>query len=98
MLLQSPVFGLTLDVGHNALSKYADEPFYHRHGDRLRHMHLHDATEKQCHMPLGAGELDIAGLIRRAESAHARMVLEIKTVAALRDSVGYLQDRGLWHG
>ena len=97
LLLASPVFGLTLDVGHNALSKYADEPFYHKHADKLRHMHLHDATERQCHMPLGAGELDIAGLIGRAEAAHARAVLEIKTVAALRDSVQYLRDRGLWH-
>ena len=97
LLLASPVFGLTLDVGHNALSKYADEPFYRKHADKLQHMHLHDATERQCHMPLGAGELDIAGLIGRAEAAHARAVLEIKTVAALQDSVQYLRDRGLWH-
>ena len=97
-LLQSPVFGLTLDVGHDALCRHADAPFYQRHADRLRHMHLHDATEKQCHMPLGAGTLDIPALLRRGEAAGARAVLEIKTVEALRQSVDYLKDRGLFHG
>lgn len=96
-LLSSPVFGLTLDVGHDALSKYADEPFYQKHAGHLRHMHLHDATARQCHMPLGAGELNIAALLRRADDAGARAVLEIKTVDALRQSVSYLMERGLFH-
>ena len=45
---------------------------------------------------LGAGELDIPSLVAKAEAAHARAVIEIKTVAALRDSVRYLRERGLY--
>lgn len=98
LLLSSPAFALTLDVGHNCVASYCDEPFYARHAGLLKHMHLHDATPTQCHMPLGAGGLDIAALIARGDAAGARAVLEIKTVAALRDSVSYLRERGLWHG
>lgn len=97
MLLESPLFGLTLDVGHDMVAGHVDAAFYQKHAARLHHMHLHDATPSQCHMPLGAGELDIAALIGRAEQAGARAVLEIKTVAALRDSVRYLRERGLYH-
>ena len=97
LLLQSPAFALTLDTGHNCVAAYCDEPFYARHPGRLRHMHLHDATPNQCHMPLGAGTLDIAALIQRGDAAGARAVLEIKTVAALHDSVSYLRQRGLMY-
>ena len=96
MLLESPVFGLTLDVGHDIVAGYADEWFYEKHSGHLKHMHLHDATPTQCHMPLGAGQLDIAALIARAEAANARAVIEIKTIQALRDSVVYLRDRDLF--
>lgn len=96
-LLESPLFGLTLDVGHDMVANHGDAAFYQRYADRLRHMHLHDATAKRCHLPLGTGELDIAALIRRAEDAGARAVVEIKTIAALRDSVKYLKERGLYH-
>ncbi len=96
MLLESPVFGLTLDVGHDIVAGYADEWFYEKHSGRLKHMHLHDAKPTQCHMPLGTGQLDIAALIARAEAANARAVIEIKTIQALRDSVVYLRDIGLF--
>ena len=97
LLLQSPAFGLTLDVGHEKTAGNLDDWFYEKHADRLCHMHLHDALPNQCHMPLGTGELDIASLIRLADAAKAGAVLEIKTVSALRDSVAYLQERGLFH-
>ena len=96
LLLESPVFGLTLDVGHEKVADYGDAWFYEKHADRLNHMHLHDARPNQCHMYLGAGELDIPSLVAKAEAAHARAVIEIKTVAALRDSVRYLRERGLY--
>ena len=97
LLLESPTFGMTLDVGHEKTAGYGDAHFYEKHADRLSHMHLHDSTSRQCHMPLGEGELDIAALVRRADSAGARAVLEIKTIAALRDSVQYLKEHGLYH-
>ena len=98
LLLEAPAFGLTLDVGHNCRAGYADAPYYARHRDRLRHMHLHDATPAQDHMPLGRGSLDIAALLARAGRTHARVVVEVKTAVALEESVDYLRKRGLYHG
>ncbi len=97
LLLESDAFGLTLDVGHEKVAGYKDAWFYEKHPGRLNHMHLHDARPNQCHMPLGAGELDIASLVHRADTANARAVIEIKTEAALRSSVQYLRERGLYH-
>ncbi|MBQ7454795.1 MAG: TIM barrel protein [Clostridia bacterium] len=98
LLLASPVFGLTLDTGHDRCCGHCDAPFYARHADRLSHMHLHDATASQDHMPLGAGELDIDALIRRAEAACGRALVEIKTAAALRQSKEFLARHGWMKG
>lgn len=95
LLLESDTFGLTLDVGHEKVAEYQDAWFYEKHPGRLNHMHLHDARPGQCHMPLGAGELDIAALVQKAEAANARAVIEIKTIEALRGSVQYLREKGL---
>lgn len=89
-LLASPVFGLTLDIGHSHGMADADEPFFLRHGDRLIHMHGHDALGTRDHLALGDGEVDLPGRFALADRAKARIVLETKTVAALRKSVLYL--------
>ncbi len=90
LLLDSPHFGLTLDVGHMHGVEYADRPFFDRHGDRLAHVHLHDAVGKRHHLPLGAGELDWRGKITLAAAHRSRVVVEVKTVEALRESVRVL--------
>ena len=59
LLLQSPVFGLTFDIGHNYGISGMDEPFILEHADRLCHMHMHDALGKKDHLALGTGELDL---------------------------------------
>lgn len=86
-LLQSADFGLTLDIGHDYTANYADAPFYARHADKLRHMHAHDALGRHCHLPFGAGDMDWAAQLKRAQDAGARAVIEVKTVAALSQSV-----------
>lgn len=90
LLLASPVFGLTLDIGHCHAIRNADEPFYRAHADRLMHMHGHDALGKRNHLPLGEGEIDLRERFAWAARNHARVVLEIKTVAALKLSVARL--------
>lgn len=86
-LLESPRFGLTLDVGHMHGAGYIDAPFYAAHMDRLTHMHLHDAAGRRNHLPLGEGELDWREKIALAGTHNARAVVEVKTPSALRDSV-----------
>lgn len=86
-LLTSPVFGLTLDIGHCHGTGNADEPFYRQHTDRLIHMHGHDALGRKDHLALGDGEIDLRERFSWAKRVQARIVLETKTIQALRTSV-----------
>ena len=85
-LLESPVFGLTLDLGHAHGTNGADEAFFRAHEDRLIHMHGHDARGRQDHLALGDGEIDLKARFALAAAQQARIVLETKTATALRAS------------
>ena len=90
-LLESPVFGLTLDIGHSHGVGDADEPFFRQHDEKLIHMHGHDGLGKKNHLALGDGEINLADRFAWAERRNARVVLETKTIAALRTSVQRLE-------
>lgn len=92
VLLESPVFGLTLDTGHNHCTDGVDESFIRERSSRLRHMHLHDALGKQDHLPLGAGELNAAAFLHLAGTCGCTVVLETKTEDGLRQSVRWLRE------
>lgn len=87
MLLESPVFGLTLDIGHSHGVGNKDIPLYEKHFERLIHMHGHDGLGRKNHLALGDGEIDLRGRFAWASRNQTRVVLETKTVAALRTSV-----------
>lgn len=92
LLLESHVFGLTLDIGHNHCADHVDEPFYHDHLHQLHHMHIHDCHPgKKDHQALGTGELDLNPYFSLASTCNCSVVLETKTVAGLRQSVAWLQ-------
>ena len=91
LLLKSPVFALTFDIGHDHGIGGADEPFILERSDRLTHMHMHDALGRKNHMALGTGELDIRKYISLAEQHGCRVVLETKTVAGLKQSARWIQ-------
>ena len=86
-LLPSPVIGLTLDIGHSEATGDADIPFFEAHDAKLWHMHAHDAEGKRDHQPLGRGRVDLRQRLGWALRRNARVLLEIKTVEALRESV-----------
>lgn len=90
MLLESPFFGLTLDIGHSHGVSDKDIPLYEKHSNRLIHMHGHDALGRKNHLALGNGEINLRSRFAWASRNHARVVLETKTVAALRTSVARL--------
>lgn len=94
LLLASPAFGLTLDVGHNHSCGGLDEDLILARKDRLRHLHLHDALGRQNHLPLGAGEVELPRFLTLAQEQDCTVVLETKTIAALRQSVLWLRQRG----
>lgn len=89
-LLQSPVFGLTFDVGHHFCAGGVDELFIRSHIDRLRHIHLHDAAGGHDHLALGSGEVDVPSVLDLSRTYRCTTVLETKTIAALRASATYL--------
>ena len=95
-LLESPVFGLTWDVGHSKATCEKDVPFILSHSGRLVHFHIHDGTETPPanHLALGSGEIDLNERLDLAENRNARCVLETKTVRALKQSVQWLQQNG----
>ena len=92
-LLESPVFGLTWDIGHSKATREKDVPFILSHRDRLVHFHIHDGTEAPPtnHLALGTGEIDLNARLDLAEERSARCVLETKTVQALKQSVEWLR-------
>ncbi|MDR1692916.1 MAG: sugar phosphate isomerase/epimerase [Oscillospiraceae bacterium] len=94
-LMESPVFGLTLDTGHNASSGFRQQRLIDRYIDRLRHVHLHDRSEERGdHLPLGEGGLDLKSYLRVARERDCRVILEIKTADGLRASVSWLRAQG----
>lgn len=95
-LLESPLFGLTWDIGHSKAVGEKDVPFLLKHRDRLVHFHIHDGTQDppRNHLALGDGAIDLAERLKLADSCRARCVLETKTAAALEKSVKWLRERG----
>ena len=93
-LLESPVFGLTWDIGHSKATGEKDVPFLTKHEARLIHFHIHDGSEKppKNHLALGDGEIDLASRLELAKKQNARCVLETKTIEALKKSVEWLKD------
>lgn len=92
LLLESPVFGLTFDIGHDHALGRIDEPEILARGERLRHMHMHDGLGKNVHLALGDGEMDIEYFLKLALEHDCRVVLETKTVAALEQSADYIHN------
>lgn len=93
VLLKSPRFMLTYDAGHDYTDGMRAAPFYAARAARVTHMHLNDANEKTCHLPLGAGGVDAEALIRRARDGGMRVVLEIKNETGLIQTVNWLRER-----
>lgn len=93
ILLTSPVFGLTLDIGHNHACEYTDEPYIIENQEHLCHMHMHDALGKKDHLALGTGEINLDKYILLAKKHSCRVVLETKTAEGLTQSVGYLRQK-----
>lgn len=92
LLLESPVFGLTFDIGHNYCSGNMDEAFILAHQDRLQHFHIHDCVEgKKDHRTLGTGVLDVQRYLNLAESLGCTAVVETKTVNSLRQSMNWIR-------
>lgn len=92
LLLESPVFGLTMDIGHNHEISDMDLPFFERHANRLIHMHAHDGWDTTNHQALGTGEIPLDDRLQMAKDNNATVVLETKTIESLKGSIVWLKE------
>lgn len=93
LFLESKVFCLTLDTGHECKLNYKDSHVYEKYPDKLLHMHLHDCKTGSPHLPLGVGEVDIDKKL--TQHMGDTTLIEVKTVEGLIESVKYLRKRGI---
>ena len=94
LFLESPLFGLTFDIGHNHSAGDVDRPFFLAHHGKLQHFHIHDAFGGKDHLPLGTGEIDLPWHLALAAEQGCRAVLEVKTMESLEKSVVWLGEQG----
>ncbi len=74
---------LTWDVGHDYISNYSDKKVLFKFKEKIRHMHLHDASKKGDHLVLNDGELDIKELLNFANTYNLSTLIEVKSMQAL---------------
>lgn len=93
LFMQSNVFRLTLDTGHDICLDGKDRHVFNTYPEKLVHMHLHDCgLDKHPHIALGSGIVDVDGSIRRLPEDGTCLV-EVKTIEGLEKSVAYLKNR-----
>ena len=94
VLLESPVFWLTVDVGHDHCTGVGDLDVILNRADKLCHMHLHDAIRpNRDHLALGMGELDVGARLDLARQQNCTVVVEVKTAAALEQSIRWIREK-----
>lgn len=89
LFMQSPVFALTLDTGHEYCLNLADSHVFEKYPEKLVHLHLHDALGTKCHLPLGTGEVDIKKKLALLKGGTC--LVEVKTVSGLERSIDFLE-------
>ncbi len=92
--MESKVFALTLDTGHEKCLSFADVGVFNKYPNKLVHMHLHDAKGKSAHLPLGSADVDIEGRLSKLPNDKTCLI-EVKTLAGLAESVEYLNKNGI---
>lgn len=92
LFMKSSAFALTFDIGHDYCIGSRDENIILNYGEKLCHMHMHDANSKgKNHLTLGTGEIDLKKYLSLAEKNNCRVALETKTVDALKKSVEWIE-------
>lgn len=54
---------------------------------KLKHFHIHDAIEKQNHLTLGEGNINLLEKLNIARRNYCRCVIETKIVSSLQESL-----------
>ncbi len=95
LFFASPVFGLTLDTGHELCLNFTDSHVFSEYPEKLIHMHLHDAKGRSAHLPYGDGDVDFSEKLDMLKHGYT-CLMEVKTIAGLEASVKYLKENNMW--
>jgi sugar phosphate isomerase/epimerase len=91
-----PELGLHLDIGHANLMTPVNttNEIIAGHGQRLKHVHLHDnrGGNLDLHLPLGAGNIDLAGSVRALKSCGYDGTITLEVFAADLNHLVYSRD------
>lgn len=93
-LLSDESFRLTWDVGHDHSSGHKDKAYMYQNLDKIHHYHIHDAIASQNHMTLYDGDIDVEAFFKLADTSSSTVVIETKTINALKASINRLNQRG----
>jgi sugar phosphate isomerase/epimerase len=81
-----PELGLHLDLGHTNLMTHVNttNEIMAAYGQRLRHVHLHDnrGGNLDLHLPLGAGNLNVADAVRTLKASHYEGTITLEVFAS----------------
>jgi len=81
-----PELGLHLDIGHANLMTASNttREIIATHGHRLKHVHLHDnrGGNQDLHLPLGAGDVDLADSVTALKSCGYDGTITLEVFAA----------------
>jgi sugar phosphate isomerase/epimerase len=97
-----PELGLHLDIGHANLQVPYNmtESILKTYGHRLRHVHLHDnrGGHADLHLPLGAGNLDVAAAVRALKTCGYDGTITLEVFTPDREYLRVSRDilRRLW--
>jgi sugar phosphate isomerase/epimerase len=91
-----PELGLHLDIGHANLMTPVNTTLeiIAAHGQRLRHVHLHDnrGGSLDLHLPLGAGNIDLRGSVRALKSCGYDGTITLEVFATDLNHLVYSRD------
>lgn len=90
-----PNVSLTWDTGHDAVGNFLDNKYLMKNINKISHMHFHDAKGQDDHQIPFEGDLDVHELIGFAKKHQIGMLVEVKTIDALKESVKILRDNKL---
>ena len=78
--------GITFDIGHAHTAGQVDA-MIDTFGDRIANVHIHDNEgDRDSHMTIGDGTVDIPGVIKRLSGYTGRYVIESKTLESALES------------
>lgn len=86
---------ITIDVGHDYTSKDNFKEFIDCNNLNLIHMHLHDANDNKNHLELFCGNLDIKELLDFSKKKEISVLIEVKTIQSLTNSIEKLRKMNL---